>query len=215
MGAPASLIVGLGNPGADAAGNRHNVGFMALDAIAARFGFRAFRPRSRFHGRIAEGRVGETETLALKPDTYMNESGRAVGAAMRFYRLDPAAVVVLHDEIDLAAGKIRARCGGGIAGHNGLRSVRAHIGADFWRVRIGVGHPGDKDRVQGHVLTDFSKADAAWLPKALDAIAEALPLLLAGDDSAFMSRVALLAQPPRPEPPGAPARAAGPPPDGV
>ena len=195
-GAPARLLVGLGNPGADAARHRHNVGFMALDALAAAHGFGAFKRRSRFQGEIAEGRVGDARIVALKPQTYMNESGRAVGAAMRFHRLEPAAVIVLHDEVDLAAGKVRAKCGGGVAGHNGLRSIRAHIGADFWRVRIGIGHPGDRDRMTGHVLSSFAASDRSWLDPTLDAIVDAFPLLLAGDASAFMSRVALLARPP-------------------
>ena len=195
-GAPTRLLVGLGNPGADAARHRHNVGFMALDALAAAHDFGAFRRRTRFHGEIAEGRVGDEAVLALKPQTYMNESGRAVGAAMRFHRLAPDAVIVLHDEVDLAAGKVRAKCGGGVAGHNGLRSIRAHIGADFWRVRIGIGHPGDRDRMTSHVLSSFGASDRAWLEPVLDAIVDAFPLIMAGDASAFMSRVALLAPPP-------------------
>lgn len=197
MGAPARLLVGLGNPGAGAAGQRHNAGFMALEALAARHSLSAFRPRARFQGEVAEGRIGESVALALKPQTYMNDSGRAVGAVMRFYRLAPSAVVVLHDEIDLAAGKVRAKRGGGVAGHNGLRSVCAHVGADFWRVRIGIGHPGESDRVQAYVLSDFSRADELWLAPTLEAIADALPRLLAGDAGGFMSRVALLAPPPR------------------
>ena len=215
MGAPARLLVGLGNPGAGAAGHRHNAGFMALDALAAGHGFGAFRPRGRFHAESADGQVGGTAVLALKPRTYMNDSGRAVGAAMRFYRLEPAAVVVLHDEVDLAAGKVRAKCGGGVAGHNGLRSVRAHIGADFWRVRIGIGHPGDKDRMRGYVLSDFGAADAVWLPRTLDAIADAFPRLLAGDAGGFMSRVALLARPPEPAPARTGGAAPAEPPDGL
>ena len=169
---------------------------MALDALVAAHGFGAFKRRTRFHGEIAEGRVGDESVLALKPQTYMNESGRAVGAAMRFHRLEPAAVIVLHDEVDLAAGKVRAKCGGGVAGHNGLRSIRAHIGADFWRVRIGIGHPGDRDRMTGHVLSSFGASDRNWLDPTLDAIVDAFPLIMAGDASAFMSRVALLAPPP-------------------
>ena len=204
-GAPARLLVGLGNPGADAARHRHNVGFMALDALAAAHGFGAFKRRSRFHGEIADGRVSDARIVALKPQTYMNESGRAVGAAMRFHRLEPADVVVLHDEVDLAAGKVRAKCGGGVAGHNGLRSIRAHIGADFWRVRIGIGHPGDRDRMTGHVLSSFGASDRTWLDPALDAIVDAFPLLMAGDAGAFMSRVALLA----PLPGSSPAQAGG------
>ena len=204
-GAPARLLVGLGNPGADAARHRHNVGFLALDALATAHGFGAFRRRTRFHGEIAEGRVGDESVLALKPQTYMNDSGRAVGAAMRFHRLAPEAVIVLHDEVDLAAGKVRAKCGGGIAGHKGLRSIRAHIGADYWRVRIGIGHPGDRDHMTLHVLSNFGASDRTWLDPTLDAIVDAFPLLMAGDASAFMSRVALLAPPPGSNP----ARAGG------
>jgi len=173
---------------------------MALEALAAAHGFGAFKRRTRFQAEVADGRVGDTRVLALKPQTYMNESGRAVGAAMRFQRLEPADVVVLHDEVDLAAGKVRAKCGGGVAGHNGLRSIRAHIGADFWRVRIGIGHPGDRDRMTGHVLSSFGASDRAWLDPTLDAIVDAFPLLMAEDASAFMSRVALLAPPPGAEP---------------
>ncbi|MDE0387825.1 MAG: aminoacyl-tRNA hydrolase [Rhodospirillales bacterium] len=195
-GAPARLLVGLGNPGADAARHRHNVGFMALDALATTHGFGKFKRRTRFHGEIAEGRIGDKPVLALKPQTYMNDSGRAVGAAMRFHRLEPAAVIVLHDEVDLAAGKVRAKCGGGVAGHKGLRSIRAHIGADYWRVRIGIGHPGDRDQTTLHVLSNFGASDRTWLDPTLDAIVDAFPLLMAGDAGAFMSRVALLAPPP-------------------
>ena len=169
---------------------------MALDALAGAYGFGAFRRRTRFHGEVAEGRIGDLAALALKPATYMNDSGRAVGAAMRFHRLEPGAVVVLHDEVDLAAGKVRAKRGGGVAGHNGLRSIRAHIGAEFWRVRIGIGHPGERERMTGHVLSAFGAGDRAWLAPVLDAIVDAFPLLIAGDDPAFMSRVALLAPPP-------------------
>ena len=196
VGAPARLLVGLGNPGADAARQRHNVGFIALDMLAAVRGFSAFKRRTRFHGEIAEGRLGDTAVLALKPGTYMNESGRAVGAAMRFHRLAPASVIVVHDEVDLAPGKVRARCGGGIAGHNGLRSIRAHIGADFWRVRVGIGRPEDRERMTAHVLSNFGIADRTWLTPTLDAIVDAFPQLMAGDASGFMSRVALLAPPP-------------------
>ena len=169
---------------------------MALDTLASAHGFGAFKRRTRFHGEIAEGRLGDEAVLALKPQTYMNESGRAVGAAMRFHRLDPATVIVLHDEVDLSAGKVRAKCGGGVAGHNGLRSIRAHIGADFWRVRIGIGHPGDRDRMTGHVLSSFGASDRTWLDPTLEAIVDAFPLIMAGDASSFMSRVALLAPPP-------------------
>jgi PTH1 family peptidyl-tRNA hydrolase len=183
------LLVGLGNPGTKYAANRHNIGFMAADEIVRRHGFSAFRS-SKFHGDVAEGTLAGEKVLVLKPTTYMNESGRAVSAAVNFYKLSPADVVVLHDEMDLAAGKVRVKVGGGHAGHNGIRSIAAHIGADFKRVRLGVGHPGDKGRVVGHVLNDFSKADKAWLAPLLDAVADNVDLLVKGDDSHFMTRVA-------------------------
>jgi PTH1 family peptidyl-tRNA hydrolase len=183
------LLVGLGNPGPRYARNRHNVGFMAADRIGRRWGFAA--ERSRFHGRIADGRIGVREALLLKPATFMNESGRAVGAAVRFYKIPPEDVFVFHDELDLAAGKIRVKRGGGNAGHNGLRSLDAHIGPNYWRVRIGVGHPGDRSRVLGHVLADFREADDAWLEPLLDALAEHVVLLLAGDAAGYTSRIAL------------------------
>lgn len=193
------LLVGLGNPGGEYARHRHNVGFMAVDAIADRLGFGA--PRSKFQGEIREGFLdgpdGRVKTLILKPLTYMNESGRAVGEAARFYKIAPADVVVFHDEIDLAAGKIRVKTGGGNAGHNGLRSIDAHVGNGFKRVRIGIGHPGDKSRVTGHVLGAFSKDDEIWLAPLLEAIADAAPFL-AGDDARFVSDVALRLQPPKP-----------------
>ncbi len=186
------LLVGLGNPGASYAANRHNIGFMAADRIHARYRFPAWR--ARFHGLVSEGLIGGDKVLLLKPATYMNESGRAIGEAMRFFKLTPAAVTVLHDELDLAAGKVRAKTGGGTAGHNGIKSIAAHIGPEFRRVRLGIGHPGEKDRVHGHVLSDFAKADAAWLEPLLDAIAEAAPLLVAGDESRFMTKIAHLTQ---------------------
>lgn len=194
------LLVGLGNPGARHAENRHNIGFMALDLIANRYRFGPWR--SRFQGEVAEGRIGDTKVLALKPQTYMNESGRAVGEALRFFKLDPADVIVLYDEIDLRPGKVRVKQGGGAGGHNGIRSIDAHIGKPFWRVRLGVGHPGDKDLVHGHVLRDFAKADRVWLEKLLDAVSDEIPLLIDGDDGAFMSRVAHIMTPPRPKPDG-------------
>lgn len=196
------LLVGLGNPGARYALNRHNVGFLALDMIARRWGFGPWR--KRFQGETAEGRVGDARVLALKPATYMNESGRSVGTAVRFLKLDPGAVTVLHDEIDLAFCKLRVKTGGGHGGHNGVRDIAAHIGPDFRRVRLGIGHPGDKERVHGHVLHDFAKAELPDLEKLLDAVAEQLPLLLAGDDGAFMSKVALVMNPPPPKPPRKP-----------
>jgi PTH1 family peptidyl-tRNA hydrolase len=188
MAAPDWLLVGLGNPGAAYAGNRHNIGFMVLDAVCRRYGFAP--ARRRFAGEAGDGRIAGLDVLALKPMTYMNESGRAVGEAVRFFKLSPDRVVVFHDELDLASGKVRVKRGGGAAGHNGIRSIDAHIGADFWRVRLGIGHPGDKAQVLGHVLKDFARADAAWLDPLLDRIAEHIGLVLHGDAAAFMSRVA-------------------------
>ena len=196
------LIVGLGNPGADYSQNRHNIGFMALDLIAWRYGFGAWR--RRFQGEVSEGRIAGQKVLALKPMTYMNESGRSVGEVARFYKLEPEDVFVLHDEIDLRPGKLRVKRGGGAGGHNGIRSIDAHLGPDYWRLRMGVGHPGEKARVKGHVLRDFAKDDQAWLDKFLDAVSDELPLLLNGDDGAFMSRVAHLMAPPKPAPKPAP-----------
>ncbi len=188
------LLVGLGNPGARYAGTRHNIGFMAADLIVRRHGFSSWR--KRFQGEAAEGSLEAVRTLALKPQTFMNESGRAVGEAMKFYKLTPDDVVVLYDEIDLAPGKVKVKKGGGAAGHNGIRSIDAHIGPDFWRVRLGVGHPGDKARVHGYVLSDFAKADQSWLEKLLDAVSDAIPLMAQKQDGKFMSKVALLTQPP-------------------
>ncbi len=188
------LVVGLGNPGPEYARNRHNIGFMAVDAIHARHRFGPWR--AKFQGEIADGAVGGDKALLLKPMTYMNASGRSVGQAMQFYKLKPEDVVVLHDELDLAAGKVRVKAGGGAAGHNGIRDIAAHIGPEFRRVRIGIGHPGEKDRVLGHVLKDFAKDDRTWLDPLLDAIGEGFPLLAAGEDSKFMSKVSLVVSPP-------------------
>jgi PTH1 family peptidyl-tRNA hydrolase len=182
------LFVGLGNPGAEYAFNRHNVGFMAVDAIAAAHGFPTWR--KRFSGLAAEGRLGREQVLLLKPQTYMNESGRAAGEAMRFYKLDESDVVVFHDELDLAPGKLRVKAGGGVAGHNGLKSLTAHLGNDYIRVRIGIGHPGQRERVVGYVLRNFAKADEDWLEPLLGAIAEAAPYLADGAYDKFQSQVA-------------------------
>jgi len=183
------LFAGLGNPGAKFANNRHNVGFMAADAIARRH---SFSPWSRkFHAEIAEGKIGGEKMLLVKPQTFMNLSGQAVGEALRFYKLAPSAVTVFYDEIDLAAGKLRVKTGGGSGGHNGIRSLDQHIGKDYRRVRIGVGHPGVKEMVHGHVLGDFAKDDREWLDVLLDAIAESADLMAKGDDSGFMNRVTL------------------------
>ena len=190
------LFVGLGNPGARYADTRHNIGFMAVDSIASEYGFSPFR--ARFQGQLAEGRLGDDKVLALKPETYMNLSGQSVGEAMRFFRLDPADVVTFHDELDLAPGKIRVKQGGGHAGHNGLRSMIAHIGADFARVRLGIGHPGDRDRVSDYVLSSFAKADRVWLDPLLDAVAREAPRLAAGEPGAFQAAVAQRLAPPRP-----------------
>ena len=191
------LVVGLGNPGGDYADSRHNIGFMAVDAISGRHSLGPFR--SKFHGEITEGRVAALRVALLKPMTYMNDSGRSVAAAAGFFDIPAADVVVFHDEIDLAAGKIRVKRGGGHAGHNGLRSIHAHLGPDYRRVRLGVGHPGHKDLVTGHVLNRFAKADRDWVKPLLGAIADEFPLLVEGDDSSYMSRVAQAAPAPEPE----------------
>ncbi len=194
------LFAGLGNPGARYAGHRHNVGFMAIDAIAAEHGIGPFR--SRFRGECAEGALtvpggGQEKVLLLKPTTYMNESGRAVGEAARFYRLDLDRIFVFHDELDLEAGRIRIKQGGGNAGHNGLRSITAHLDNDYWRVRIGIGHPGHKDRVSGHVLGDFAKAEReGWVRDLLEAMARSADRLAGGDTAGFTTEVARLAPPP-------------------
>ncbi len=189
------LLVGLGNPGPKYERNRHNVGFLAVDEIVHRHSFQPWRVK--FEGLAAEGTIDGVRTLALKPQTFMNNSGDSVGPAMRFYKLAPPQVVVLHDELDLAPFKVKVKQGGGHAGHNGLRDIEAHIGPDFRRVRIGVGHPGDKARVLSHVLNDFAKVEEADLKKLIDAIAEAAPLLAHNNDNGFMTKVALLQQPPR------------------
>jgi PTH1 family peptidyl-tRNA hydrolase len=187
------LWVGLGNPEPQMLRQRHNIGFMALDAIADAHRFSPWRPR--FKGLVAEGTVGGTKILALKPLTYMNESGASVQAAAAFYKVPPEAITAFHDELDLAPGKVRVKRGGGAAGHNGLRSMDRHLGTpEYWRVRLGIGHPGDKARVTGHVLGDFSKADKDWLLPLLGALADAAPLLARDKPEDFMTRVALLTQ---------------------
>ena len=190
------LVVGLGNPGAEYRHNRHNIGFIALDAVMKRYEFGA--AHRKFHGIIAEGRIDGVRVLALKPLTYMNDSGIAVAEAGRFYKVAPEHTYVLYDELDLMPGKVRVKRGGGSAGHNGIRSIDAHCDADYWRVRLGIGHPGDKAAVLRYVLRDFTKADHEWLEPLLDAVAESLPLLLKGRDSDFMSHVAMRMKPPKP-----------------
>ncbi len=185
------LWVGLGNPEPGMARQRHNVGFMAIDTIAIRHGFGPWRPR--FKGLIAEGSVAGQKVLALKPMTYMNDSGDSVQAAAAFYKLPTDAITAFHDELDLAPGKVRVKRGGGAAGHNGLRSMDRMLGSpEYWRVRLGIGHPGAKDRVLSYVLGDFAKADRDWLIALLDAVADAAPLLAEARPEDFMTKVALL-----------------------
>ena len=183
------VIAGLGNPGAQYARNRHNIGFMTVDAIAERGRFGSFR--ARHHGLAAEGMLGDQRAMLLKPQTYMNESGRSVGEALRYLKLDLDALIVIHDELDLAPGKVRVKVGGGDAGHNGLRSITAHLGPGYKRVRIGIGHPGDKALVHHYVLNDFAKSEAGWVEAACRAIAEAAPLLAAGRDASFQNKTHL------------------------
>jgi len=189
------ILAGQGNPGPAYAGNRHNIGFRAVDAIASRWRFGP--ERSRFQGLVREGTIdtpsGPVRALTLKPQTFYNDSGRSVSAALKFYKLTPADLVLFYDEIDLAAGRFRMKTGGGAAGNNGVRSVTAHIGADFRRARLGVGHPGHKDRVHGYVLSDFHKTEAAWVSVLLEAVADAAPLLAAGEDERFQAEVMRLA----------------------
>ena len=187
------LFVGLGNPGDTYARNRHNIGFMALDRIVARASFPAWR--RRFQGLVSEGDLGGSRVMLLKPQTYMNDSGRAVGEAVRFHKMDVTDIVVFHDELDLAPGKIKVKSGGGNAGHNGLRSITDHCGNDYARVRLGIGHPGAKELVHGYVLHDFARADAQWLDTLLDAVTDAAPHLAGGDQARFLSEVALRTAP--------------------
>lgn len=182
------VIVGLGNPGPKYERNRHNIGMLAVDEIHRRHA--SLGPwRKRFQGEVSEGTVAGHKVLLLKPQTYMNESGRSVGEALRFYKLTPADVTVIYDELDLPPGKVRLKVGGGAGGHNGIRSIDAHIGKDYRRVRLGIGHPGSKERVTNHVLGDFAKADADWLEPLLEDVAREIGLLVEGKDSLFMNRL--------------------------
>jgi len=183
------LFVGLGNPGRQYAGNRHNIGFMALDAIARRH--RAGPWRSRFQGEATEAVIAGERALLLKPLTYMNESGRAVAEAARFFKIAPADTVVFHDELDLAPARLRIKLGGGNAGHNGLRSITAHLGNDYRRVRLGIGHPGDKALVHAYVLNDFGRDEQIWVEDLCDTVADLAELLVKGEDAAFASKAAL------------------------
>ena len=186
------LIVGLGNPGGQYQGNRHNIGFMAVDAIAQAHTIAPWR--SKHQGLLAEGNIGGEKVVLLKPQTYMNRSGDSVQQVAQFYKLGPADIIVLYDELDLAPGKVRVKVGGGNGGHNGLRSIDPQIGLDYKRVRLGIGHPG-KENVTQHVLGDFAKADKAWLDPLLDAIGRHAAMLVAGDDSGFMNKLALATKP--------------------
>ncbi|GAA6208091.1 aminoacyl-tRNA hydrolase [Cognatishimia sp. WU-CL00825] len=189
------LFVGLGNPGPKYAGNRHNIGFMALDRIAEDHGFAPWR--KKFQAAVTEGKFGSDRVVLLKPETFMNLSGQAVGEAMRFYKLDSTDVVVFHDELDLAPGKCRVKSGGGHAGHNGLRSIHQHLSPHYDRVRLGIGHPGHKDKVAGYVLRDFAKADQDWLDDLLRGISDGAKHLAKDDPGKFMNAVALRVAPPR------------------
>jgi peptidyl-tRNA hydrolase, PTH1 family len=201
------LFVGLGNPGAKYARNRHNIGYMAVESIATAHGFGPWR--AKFQGQLAEGRLGSEKVLLLKPETFMNRSGQSVGEALRFYKLEPADVVVFHDELDLAPGRLRFKQGGGHAGHNGLRSIHGHIGEGYGRVRLGIGHPGRKELVSAYVLHDFARADEAWLDDLMRGIAEGAPALAEGDAARFMNAVALRTAPPRSSKPAPADRARG------
>ena len=195
------LIVGLGNPGAEYAHNRHNIGFMAVDAIARTHHFPPFR--AKFNGLISDGTVDGERVLLLKPSTFMNRSGDCVGQAVKFYKLEPADVTVIYDELDLTPGKLRVKTGGGNGGHNGLRSIDPVIGTNYHRVRLGIGHPGHKELVTRHVLGDFAKSDQEWLDELLDAVAANAALLAKKDGPNFMNRIALAtgaAEPPKPKP---------------
>lgn len=190
------LWVGLGNPGAKYAANRHNIGFMAVDRIAADHGFAPWK--KAFQGHVSEGRFGSARVILLKPETFMNLSGQSVRAAADFYKIPVADITVFHDELDLAPGKCRLKQGGGHAGHNGLRSIHQHLGEAYARVRLGIGHPGDKERVAGYVLSDFAKAEAVWLDDLMRGISDGAAALAAGDGAKFLNAVALRTAPPRP-----------------
>jgi len=183
------LFVGLGNPGKSYAGNRHNIGFMAVEAIARAYNFPAFR--KKFQGLSSEGAIGGKRVMLLMPQTYMNDSGRAVSEAARFHKVPPGDVFVFHDELDLPEQRLRVKTGGGNAGHNGLRSITSHIGNDYRRIRFGIGHPGDKARVHAHVLSDFARSDSDWVETLLDAVARNADALAAGDAAGFQNKVSL------------------------
>lgn len=190
------LLVGLGNPGPKYENNRHNIGFMAVDDIVRRHSFGPWKVR--FQGMISEGRLGTEKVLVLKPATYMNESGRAVGEAVRFYKLNPSDVIVIYDELDIATAKLKVKQGGGNGGHNGLRSMDAHLpNKNYWRVRLGIGHPGDKNKVSGYVLGDFPKAERPAIEKLIEGVSSAIPALIEDGAPAFQNKVALVQKPPQ------------------
>ena len=191
------LVVGLGNPGSDYAKNRHNIGFMAVGAIQRLHSFSPFR--SKFQGHLADGVVGVEKVLLLKPTTFMNNSGMAVQAVINFYKIPPNEILVFHDELDLDTKKIRIKRGGSHAGHNGLRSIHTCIGSNYGRVRFGIGHPGNKDRVTNYVLQNFDNVEMIWVAKLLNTVAEHFPRLVRGDDGGFMSKVATVMSPPKPK----------------
>jgi PTH1 family peptidyl-tRNA hydrolase len=194
------LFVGLGNPGSEYARHRHNIGFMVADGVHREHRFPTWR--SRFQGALSEGEIAGERVVLLKPQTYMNDSGRSVGDAMRFFKLEPSALIVAHDELDLAPAKLRVKIGGGNAGHNGLRSITAHVGNDYKRLRIGIGHPGDKALVHHYVLQNFAKDEAAWTAAMLEAIAKNFALLVEGKDASFQNKVHLAVEAADPERPG-------------
>ncbi len=192
------LLVGLGNPGRDYEHNRHNIGFMAVDVIADLYGFPPFK--RKYQGEYAEGIIAGEKVAILKPQTYMNESGRSVGELAKFYKIPTANIIAFHDELDVMPSKVKVKIGGGAGGHNGLRSMDDWLDdANYKRVRLGIGHPGDKDRVHGYVLGNFAKEDDKWLPDLLKVVAKECPLLLKGDDAGFLNKVALAMQPPKPK----------------
>jgi PTH1 family peptidyl-tRNA hydrolase len=187
------LLVGLGNPGTGYARHRHNVGFMAVDEIAKSHAFGTWK--GKFQGKLSDGKFGREKVVCLKPDTYMNLSGQAVAEAVNFHKLDPKNVIVFHDDLDLAKGKVRTKVGGGHGGHNGLRSIDAHIGVNYQRVRLGIGHPGAKELVHGYVLSDFSTEDKEWLPLMLKSVSIHLELLLEGNEAEFLNKITLATKP--------------------
>ena len=190
------IFAGLGNPGPKYALHRHNIGYMVADEIIRRYGFRL--TQARHHSYVATGNIRGEKVLLLKPKTFMNDSGRAVGSALRYYKVKARNVTAIYDELDLVPGKVRVKRGGGAGGHNGIRSLDSHIGKDYRRMRIGIGHPRDKKRVHRYVLSDIAKADLPVMREIIDAVCEALPILVDGDDAGFMTKVALICPPPKP-----------------